>query len=107
MDGFVLYYLYLWPAMLVVLIGSWIWFAFTKSKRVRWLLVSAWWMLGMLSAISRPSDEPFLINIIAYPLGVVLASLFWAFVFQGIGWIGVRAWRFLKPKVLSLVRDIR
>lgn len=72
MDGFVLF-VYL---ILVVLIGSWVWFAFTKSKRVRRWLVFGWWILGMLMAISKPSDEPFLIHIIGFPLGVVLGCLF-------------------------------
>ena len=105
MDGFV-FFLFLWP-VLAVLIASWCWFAFTKSKRVRWWLVSGWWILGVLNAIARSSDEPFLINIIGYPLGVVIGCLFLAFVFRGLGWIGIRVWRFLKPKVLSLVRDMR
>lgn len=95
MDGFVLFSFWV-GAMLLVLIASWVWFAFTKSKRVRWLLVSGWWILGVLSAIVRPSDEPLLINIIAYPLGVVIGCLFWAFVFRGLRWIGVRLWRILK-----------
>ena len=104
MEGFILF---LFLILGVGLIGSWGWFAFTKSKRVRWWLVFGWWIFGVLGAISRPSDAPFLIKIIGYPLGGVLGCLFWTFVFRGIGWIGIRVWRFFKPKVLSLVRDIR
>ena len=91
MDEFIFFSFWIW-AMLVVIMASWVWFAFTKSKRVRWLLVSGWWIFGVLSAILRTSDGPFLIHIIAYPLGVVLASLCWAFVFRGLGWIGIRLW---------------
>lgn len=63
-DGFVFFSFWV-SAMLVVLIVSWVWFAFTKKQRVRWLLVAGWWILGVLDAMGRTSDAPFLIHIIA------------------------------------------
>ena len=98
--------LYLWLGTLALL-ASGVWFAFTKSKRVRWLLASGWFILGLLAGIGIPRDSDafflfgFIVRIIVVPLLVVLVFVFYAFVFQGLGWIAVRAWRSLK----SIVRD--
>ena len=67
-----------------------------------------WWILGVLAALANMQrlDEPLLLVLIAYPIGVVVGCLFWAFVFRGIGWLCVRGWRFSVKLVNKHIRDV-
>ena len=95
-----------WEILLILLIGlpiglSPAWFAFTKSKRVRWMLVIGWWAFGFLLAfgnLHRMSDEPLPIVLIGYPIGVIIGGIFWAGVYRVIGWFCVRIWRFFRKR---------
>ena len=101
--------------LIIIIIGlpvvlSPVWFAFTKGKRVRWGLVIGWLIFGFFMALGnlhRMSEDPLPIVLIGYPIGVAVGFIFLAGVYKVIGTLCIRFWRFLKPKVLSLVREIR
>ncbi len=92
-----------WETVVIIpmlLIGlSPAWFAFTKSKRVRWMLVIGWWVVGLLFAfgnLGRMKGHPLPIVLIGYPIGVVIGLILWAGVYKVIGWLCVRIWRFFR-----------
>ena len=88
--------------LLCLLIGlSPTWFAFTKSTRVRWILAIGWWAFGFLLVYrnsQRMGDPPSSIALIGYPIGIVIGGIFWAGIYQAIGWLCVRIWRFFREK---------
>ena len=89
-----------WEILIVIpclLIGlSPAWFAFTKSTRVRWMLALGWWAFGFWLVSRNPhrTGDPLPpIVLIGYPIGIVIGGIFWAGMYQGIGWLCVRIWR--------------
>ena len=46
--------------------------------------MAGWWICGILAAIATPSDAPFLLHFIGYPLAWGLACLCVAYVFRGL-----------------------
>ena len=83
------------PCLLIGLSPAW--FAFTKSTRVRWMLAIGWWTFGLLLVFGNfhgMDDPPPPIVLIGYPIGIVIGGIFWAGVYQVIGWFCVRIWRF-------------
>ena len=77
------------------------WFAFTKSRRVRWMLAIGWWVFGFLLVSGNPhrtGDPPAPIALIGYPIGIVIGGIFWAAIYQVIGWLCVRLWRFFRGR---------
>ena len=94
-----------WDTLITVpflLIGlSPAWFAFTKSTRVRWMLAIGWWAFGFLFVsghLHRMGDPSPPIVLIGYPIGIVIGGIFWAGVYQVIGWLCVRVWRFFRKR---------
>jgi len=90
------------PCLLIDLSPAW--FAFTKSTRVRWMLVIGWWAFGLLLVSWNPhriGDPPSPIALIGYPIGIVVGGIFWAAIYQAIGWFCVRVWRFFRKSKVN------
>ena len=74
---------------------------FHKSTRVRWMLAIGWWAFGLLLVFGNfhgMGDPPPPIVLIGYPIGIVIGGIFWAGVYQVIGWFCVRIWRFFRKR---------
>ena len=90
-----------WKILIMLLCLLITWFAFTKSTRVRWMLAIGWWAFGLLLVYRNPQrmgDPPSSIALIGYPIGMVIGGIFWAAIYQAIGWLCVRVWRFFREK---------
>ena len=88
---------------LIMLVGapvvlSPLWFALTRSKRVRCVLFSVWCVTGVILAAILLNPY--------YVIGFPISALLWAGFYWILKWISVRVWRFLKTKLLSNVREI-
>lgn len=70
-----------------------------KSTRVRWILAIGWWAFGFLFVFTYWMGEPPPpIVLVGYPFGIVIGGVFWAAVYQVIGWFCVRVWRFFRER---------
>ncbi len=80
----------------VPLVLSPIWFAFTRSKRVRWGCLLIWSVVGGVVSI-----KAFELNVDKYKgmfIGLPIGCLFWASIYWGVGW-SVKKFYFVVKKI--------